>query len=63
MHACVCGLYLISALCHHLNCGLPSFWSIVLKSPMHKDLWTAWTGELVCQAVAVGHGGGGTDCV
>lgn len=23
MHACVCGLYLISALCHHLICGLP----------------------------------------
>lgn len=58
MHACVCGLYLISALCHQLNCGLPSSWSIVFISPMYKDPWTAWTGELVCQAEAVQWGVG-----
>lgn len=36
MHACVCGLYLISAFCHHLICGLPPFGCIVLSLPYIK---------------------------
>lgn len=58
MHARVCGLYLISALCHHLICGLPSFWFIVLVSPMHKDLRTAWADDSVCRLLHSRGGGG-----
>lgn len=51
---CVCGLDLISVPLSAFDLWPASLCSIVHISPVHKDLWSAWTGELICQAVAAG---------